>query len=178
MCLKRALLDQIFSRATLLFDLIGILDSMMDFWASADRVFSIKSALKAMNGSDFKERCGDCFVAFCLIGRGVTVMTDLVDETSGREHITGGVDSLLSGPARALCAFSGSDPAWPCVLTGMLTPDVTLDESTLHWSLLPLVPDLGGRKADPMHSIIARSSSASSPSPSPFSFDAHPNLIF
>ncbi|GKF39133.1 hypothetical protein Tco_0119194, partial [Tanacetum coccineum] len=43
-----------------------------------------------------------------------------------------------SGPARASCAFSGSDPARPCVLTGMLTPDVTLDESTSPRSLSPL----------------------------------------
>ncbi|GJS16218.1 hypothetical protein Tco_0410690 [Tanacetum coccineum] len=39
---------------------------------------------------------------------------------------------LGSGPARASCAFSGSDPAWPCVLIGMLTPDDTLDEFYYH----------------------------------------------
>ncbi|GJS11192.1 hypothetical protein Tco_0367988 [Tanacetum coccineum] len=42
------------------------------------------------------------------------------------------------GPARASCAFSGSDPAWSYVLTGMLTPDVTVDEFTSPCSLSPL----------------------------------------
>ncbi|GKE61627.1 hypothetical protein Tco_1511994 [Tanacetum coccineum] len=43
-----------------------------------------------------------------------------------------------SGPARASCAFLGSDPAWPCALTSMLTLDDTVDESTSLSSLSPL----------------------------------------
>ncbi|GJV50692.1 hypothetical protein Tco_1446433 [Tanacetum coccineum] len=55
-----------------------------------------------------------------------------------RSDQSGSYIGLGSGPARASCAFSGSDLAWPYVLTGMLTHDVTVDESTSPCSLLPL----------------------------------------
>ncbi|GKA48862.1 hypothetical protein Tco_0741820 [Tanacetum coccineum] len=51
-----------------------------------------------------------------------------------------------SGPARASCAFSGSDPAWPCVLTGAAA-SVSLfvrsqiemvDEDSYHFADVPL----------------------------------------
>ncbi|GKG63052.1 hypothetical protein Tco_0638699, partial [Tanacetum coccineum] len=40
-----------------------------------------------------------------------------------------------SGPARALCAFPGSDPAWSSVRTDIPTLDVNVDEATSPCSL-------------------------------------------